>query len=51
MGVELRERKWSRVFGIEKVGVEGYWKKKTITNGLSRFILLVSCFWQKILVV
>jgi len=28
MDVELRERKWCGVLGIEKVGVEGYWKKK-----------------------
>jgi len=34
MDVELRERKWCGVLGIEKVGVEGYWKKKTIANGL-----------------
>jgi len=30
MGVELRERKWYGVLGIEKVGVEGYWKKKPL---------------------
>jgi len=30
MGVELRKRKWCGVLGIEKVDVEGYWKKKTI---------------------
>jgi len=35
MGVELRERKWCGVLGIEKVGVEGYWKEKTIAYGLS----------------
>jgi len=28
MGVELRERKWCGMLGIEKVGIEGYWKKK-----------------------
>jgi len=28
MGVELRERKWRGVLRIEKVGVDGYWKKK-----------------------
>jgi len=35
MGIELRERKWCGVLGIEKVGVEGYWNFITITNGLS----------------
>jgi len=34
MCVELRERKWCRVLGIKKVGVKGYWKKKTIVYGL-----------------
>jgi len=34
MGIELREKKWCGVLGIEKVGVEGYWKFITIANGL-----------------
>ena len=34
MDIELRERKWCGVLGIEKVGVEGYWKFFTIANGL-----------------
>jgi len=36
MGVELRERKWCGVLGIEKVGVEGYWKEITIAYGLRK---------------
>ena len=46
MGVELRERKWCRVLGIEKVGVEGYWKKKIIANGLIQSHLYYH-YWQK----
>jgi len=38
MGVELRERKWCGVLRIEKVGVEGYSKEKTITYGLRKDI-------------
>jgi hypothetical protein len=34
MGVELRERKWCGVLGIEKVGVEGYWIFFAIGHGL-----------------
>jgi len=34
MGVELRERKWYGVLGIEKVGVECCWMVLTIVNGL-----------------
>jgi len=34
MGVELRERKWCGVLGIEKVGVEGCWMVFTIGHGL-----------------
>jgi hypothetical protein len=34
MGVKLREIKWCGVLGIEKVGVEGYWKKFPIVHGL-----------------
>ena len=34
MGVELRERKWSGVLGIEKVGVECCWMVLTIVNSL-----------------
>jgi len=26
MSVELRERKWCGVLGIEKMGIESYWK-------------------------
>jgi len=38
------------VFGIEKVGVEGYWKKKTIANGLRpspmAYWKWVSIYWN-----
>jgi len=35
MDVEFRERKWCGVLGIKKVGVEEYWKKETIGDGLT----------------
>ena len=34
MSVELRERKWCGVLGIEKMGVECCWMLLTIVNGL-----------------
>jgi len=34
MSVELRERKWCGVLGIEKVSVKGYWKEITNAHGL-----------------
>jgi len=33
MCVELREKKWCGVLGIEKVGVECSWMVLTIVNG------------------
>ena len=41
MGIELRERKWCGVLGIEKVGVEGYWKFVTIVHGLIQTTLKI----------
>lgn len=38
MDVELRERKWCVVLGIEKVDVEGCWNFSTIVNGLIKII-------------
>ena len=41
MSVELRERKWCGVLGIEKVGVECCWIYFTIVHGLK---VKISCF-------
>jgi len=38
MSVELRERKWCGVLGIEKVNVEGCWMVFTIIHGLKALI-------------
>ena len=35
MGVELRERKWCGVLGIEKVNVKGCWICFTIVHDLT----------------
>jgi len=45
MSVELREKKWYGVLGIEKVGVEGYWKKKTIALGVNKWFSHISSFF------
>jgi len=41
MSVELRERKWCRVLGIEKVCVEGCWIYFAIIHGL--ILILLNC--------
>jgi len=43
MSVELRERKWCGVLGIEKVGVEGCWIYFTIVHGLTIMLLYDKC--------
>ena len=44
MSVELRERKWRGVLGIEKVGVKCCWMVLTIVNGLRIDGVLIKVF-------
>jgi len=48
MSVELRERKWCGVLGIEKVGVECCWMVLTIVNGLR--LSIWTCHLQMLMI-